>query len=35
MAVVARRRVLALAVDLFFYNYYIRKGKAFTADGTL
>ena len=27
--------VLALAVDLFFYNYYIRKGKAFTADGTL
>lgn len=25
--------VLALVVDLFFYNYYIRKGKAFTASG--
>lgn len=25
--------VLSLIVDLFFYNYYIRKGKAFTASG--
>lgn len=33
MAVVPVGWVLALVVDLFFYNYYIRKGKAFTASG--
>lgn len=33
MAVVARRLGASLVVDLFFYNYYIRKGKAFTASG--